>query len=284
LRAKAVEPLWPPAGLYGSGDLLWVPRIQWGIGCFEHYVAGSGEAWLHAALDVGRHLVDHQQRGGRRDGGWIYVVPLPHTYRLHPPWLSALAQGEAASLLVRLYVETGTEEFGDAALRALKPLRIPSTEGGVRAQLGGRPFPEEYPTSPPSFVLNGAIFAMWGLHDVAIGLDDSDSARAFKDGVDTLAINLHRWDTGSWSRYDLFPHYVANIASPGYHALHVKQLRVMNRIAPRPEFEAAIARFASYAASRLDRSHALARKVLFRVVHPSRHPLTLLPWAQREGA
>ena len=47
--------------------------------------------------------------------------------------------------------------------------------------------------------------------------DTIEARRLFEEGVTTLARNLHRWDTGQWSRYDLFPHPVPNVASPAYH-------------------------------------------------------------------
>jgi hypothetical protein len=117
-------------------------------------------------------------------------------------------------------------------------------------------------------VLNGGIFALWGLYDVGAALGDDQIAREFQQGADALAANLHRWDTGYWSRYDLFPHPVMNVASSFYHALHTSQLESMQVIAPRPEFEAAAARFAGYADRRVNAGRAFARKVLFRLAVP----------------
>ena len=198
----------------------------------------------------------------------MQLRPYPHTYALDPPWVSAMAQGEGASLLVRLHAETGDERYAEAARRAPRPMGVPSSEGGACALLDGRPFPEEYPTQPPSFVLNGAIFALWGLRDVAVGLGHAEAGRAFEDGVDALAASIHRWDTGSWSVYDLFPHPVPNVASGAYHALHVAQLEAMHELAPRAELAAAAGRFAAYAASPARQAGALARKALFRVAEP----------------
>ena len=144
-----------------------------------------------------------------------------------------MAQGEAASLLVRIYLETGDERFAVSARRALLPLCVDSLEGGVRAALGKGSFPEEYPTQPPSCVLNGGIFALWGLYDVGVALDHASARVAFRQAVDTLAENLYRWDVGYWSRYDLFPHATTNIASSFYHDLHINQLRAMHRLVAR---------------------------------------------------
>jgi hypothetical protein len=192
-----------------------------------------------------------------------------------------MAQGEGASLLVRLHAETGDGRYAEAARRALRPMRVPSTDGGAWAPLDGRAFPEEYPTDPPSFVLNGAIFALWGFRDVAVGLGDGDAAGAFEAGVDTLAASIDRWDTGSWSRYDLHPHRVVNVASAAYHELHVTQLEAMNALVARPELAAAAERFARYAASPALRARALAQKALFRAAEPrSALAARALPWAR----
>ena len=164
------------------------------------------------------------------------------------PWLSAMAQGEGASLLVRAHAATKDDRFADAAHRALGSLAVPIAEGGLRARLGAGFFLEEYPTDPPSHVLNGGIFALWGYHDVALGLGDEVARREFERGVDTLAQNVGRWDTGSWSRYDLFPRRVDNVASSAYHLLHINQLLAMQLIAPSPELAAAAARFEGYLA------------------------------------
>jgi hypothetical protein len=179
-----------------------------------------------------------------------------------------MTQGEAASLLMRVYVASGEDLFAEAALLALRPLGIPQAAGGLRTKFGSGFFLEEYPTDPPSHVLNGGIFALWGYYDVALGLADADARREFDEGVDTLAKNIHHWDTGVWTRYDLYPFVIKNLASPFYHRLHIDQLRAMELIAPRPEFVAAVERFERYRASRVRRMRAFAHKALFRALIP----------------
>src|SRR4051812_39280571 len=105
----------------------------------------------------------------------------------------------------------------------------------------GRPFPQEYPTDPPSHGLNGAIYAIgdpdgrsrpqesppdppshafnaaisaiWGAFYAA-------PRERFDDAMAALVLNLHRRDTGSWSLYDLYPPPIHNWASLAYHELH----------------------------------------------------------------
>jgi heparosan-N-sulfate-glucuronate 5-epimerase len=266
--AKAPEPRWPPPWLPEPEKLIHVAAAQWGLGCYERFLNGEGDEWLSAMIAAADHLLEQQEQGGTLDGAWPHRVAMPHTYRLTPPWLSAMAQGEGASVLVRAHLRTGEERYADGALRALRLLAVPTPDGGVRAPLGDGYFLEEYPTEPPSLVLNGGIFALWGYYDVAIALGDAHARDEFEVGVDTLAANLWRWDTGRWSLYDLFPHPAPNIASSAYHLLHTTQLRAMRLVAPREEFEATADRFDYYASSRLRRFDAFARKVAFRLVVP----------------
>jgi heparosan-N-sulfate-glucuronate 5-epimerase len=266
LRIKANAPSWPPAELEPVDQRLYMGIAQWGLGAYEHFLHSADERWLAAATATGEYLLSRQGR----DGAWLHQRPYPHTFHLDPPWPSAMAQGECASLLVRLHGATGDERFADAARQALAPFAIDSSTGGVRAVLDGRPFYEEYPTQPPSYVLNGGIFALWGLLDVAVGLGDAAAGRDFEAGVDALAATIDRWDTGWWSRYDLFPHRAPNVASLAYHELHVEQLRALLLVAPRPELERTLERFERYAASPLCRGRAFAAKVRFRLAVPKR--------------
>lgn len=281
MRVKAGEPDWPPAWMSEQGD-LYVDVAQWALGAYERYLAGDGEVWLSAAMKAGEELLRAQQQGGRLDGAWSHRFPYPHTFPVAAPWISAMAQGEGASILVRLYLETQREQFADGARRALGPIDVPQSEGGAQGMLGAEPFPEEYPTDPSSFVLNGAMFALWGYYDVGVGLGDSDALALWNTRVGTLAANLHRWDAGFWSRYDLYPHVMMNVASSFYHALHISQLEAMSAITAHPQFEAMRGRFAAYAGSKLCQTHAFARKALFRVAVPRNHLMARrLPWIRR---
>jgi heparosan-N-sulfate-glucuronate 5-epimerase len=280
---KAKAPRWPPYWLEPVERQLHVATAQWGVGAYERYLKGEGEDWLEGARGAADHLLEHQHSGGGQDGGWRHLFPSFHTFRLQPPWLSAMAQGEGASLLVRLHLETGEERYAEGALRALRPMNVAVTEGGTLTYLDGVPFVEEYPTDRPSCVLNGAIFALWGYYDVSRALSDPGAAGAFESLVSALATSMPRYDTGYWSRYDLYPHPVANIASPAYHLLHIKQLRILARLAPKPEFESAVSRFEAYRASRTCRYRALSKKIAFRLAVPRNSLLAhRLPWNRRQ--
>ena len=266
LRVKAKRPAWPDAWPYPPGTQTYVALAQMGLGAYERFVAGEGEEWLGVARGAADMFCENQAEAG----GFVHSFDLPHTYPLDAPWISAMSQGQAASLLVRLALETGEDRYAEVAQRALRPLRVPVAEGGAMALLDGRPFPQEFPTDPPAFVLNGGIFAMWGLHDVGRGLGDAEALREFGEAVETLVANLHRWDTGSWSLYDLYPHPLRNWASLAYQQLHINQLHAMAALAPRPELGVTAGRFERYLASRAARTRAFLHKAAFRLVVPRR--------------
>ncbi len=163
---------------------------QWALGCWEHYLAGDGEQWLAAARWAADRLLEQQHSSGPYAGGWTHEYGFRHTYRIDPPWMSGMAQGQAASLLIRIHRETDEERYAHAALAALAPMRVPVSAGGVGGSLGGGWFPEEYPTDPPSHVLNGAMFGAWGAYDVAVALGDRDADTLAHEGFETLAASL----------------------------------------------------------------------------------------------
>ena len=219
-------------------------------------IAGA-VAWVERELDA--------------DGLLAYRFPMPHTFPLDPPWHSALAQGEAGSLLVRAAQALERPELVDLAGRAVSPLLDPASGLVVPTPQGT--VLEEYPTTAPSFVLNGWITSLWGLYDVAhapVAPDVArDAAAAFESGVDTVAarISLYRLALG-WTRYDLYPHPLVNVASPTYHRLHITHLRTLHAMAPREPFPAAIDEWERAAASPAARGLAVARKVAFRLLRP----------------
>ncbi|OQV18384.1 D-glucuronyl C5-epimerase [Hypsibius exemplaris] len=196
-------------------------------------------------------LVRHQVR---QTGGWpISVKRKLGASELQPGWFSAMAQGQAMSTLTRAYRKSGSAAYLEAAVRALDLFGKSAAEGGITAVfLDKYVWYEEYPTKPPSFVLNGFIYALLGLYDVSLTATGEDQKRAhnlFADGVASLKALLPLFDTGSGSTYDL-RHFtlksLPNIARWDYHATHVTQLLVMNSIAPDEMFQSFAQRWSEY--------------------------------------
>jgi heparosan-N-sulfate-glucuronate 5-epimerase len=241
-----------------------VTIAQIGLGAWQASVDDGG--WL-ATVKVAADWLRGELEAG---AGIPYLFPLRHTYRLDPPWLSAMAQGEVASLLVRAADTFGEPAFLQLAGEAIRPLLGDGEQLVVETEDG--PVLQEYPTTPPAHVLNGWIFALWGLYDVAKSpLQRQEAEAAFESGVATLGARVGHYDIGNrWSRYDLFPHPLPNVASPFYHRLHVEQLAALNRLAPNDSIARTEARWRKGMSSRPAQATAVVAKVAFRAVRPRR--------------
>jgi heparosan-N-sulfate-glucuronate 5-epimerase len=187
------------------------------------------------------------QAEGEEDGCatfWPFPADLPK-YSMRAPWYSAMAQGQIASVLVRAQSLLG-DRYGDLALRAVEPLVGPDRYGLV-AHTGDGPVLEEgAPCRPPSHILNGWVFALWGLWDVAAGLGDERARRLYEDSLECLIRTLPAYDVGWWTRYSLFPHPTTDLAKPFYHRLHIVQAQVLARMTHRKEFSEAAERWSRY--------------------------------------
>jgi heparosan-N-sulfate-glucuronate 5-epimerase len=179
---------------------------------------------------------------------WPYDVAVPK-YGLRPPWFSAMAQGQIASVFVR----AGAAE---AALAALRPL-LDRSEPFV-VDLGAGPVLEEAPTTTPSCVLNGWIYALWGVRDVAVGLGSAEAARLFDESLQALLATLDEYDTGWWSRYSLWADR-RDLAKPFYHRIHVAQLEALHALTGIPELAAVARKWRGY-----DTRGAAVRAVLVK--------------------
>jgi heparosan-N-sulfate-glucuronate 5-epimerase len=121
---------------------------------------------------------------------------------------------------------------------------------------------EEAPSHPMSLILNGWIYALWGLRDVAVGLRHREADEMLGASSECLLRMLPHYDTGWWTRYSLYPHLLPDLAKPFYHRLHVWQAEVMHRLTGNEGFGAAAARWRRYdrAASRV---RLIAQKAAF---------------------
>ena len=189
-------------------------------------------------------------------GGWPIMVTrklASGKLELQPGWYSAMAQGQAMSLLVRAYLRTRNWHYIDTATKATKLFDVPSERGGVLARFAGKyPWYEEYPTTPSCLVLNGFIYSLLGLYDLKVSVengDETDAGRLYQAGIASLRAMLPLFDTGSGSIYDLrhFTLGVApNLARWDYHATHVTQLLLLSTIDPDPVFESTAKRWLGY--------------------------------------
>ena len=203
-------------------------------------------------------------------GLWVWNHHFDWEYRtpLKAPWYSALSQGQGISLLVRAHQETGNAAYLEAAQRAFETFLKTTDEGGVTfVDSEGYTWFEETIVDPPTHILNGFIWAAWGVYDYHLHTGDRDAARLFAEAVRTLKDNLHRFDAGFWSLYEQSGTRMKMLASPFYHHLHIVQLRVMHRLTGDPVFADYAGRWEAYRRNPVKRTLALAYKAVFKLLY-----------------
>lgn len=238
----------PPTVLDGDG----IPRVtysrggparfnpvtiaQYGLQEFSYFVSGRGRTHLRNAIRVASWLVHNQDRRG----GWLYRFDWRlrgSRQTLRQPWVSAMAQGQAMSLLTRVFRRTHDSRYLRAALRARLPLQRPVSGGGLVATFRGMRVYEEYPTRRPSLVLNGFMFTLLGLHDLNVTHPGRGTQALLDDGLASLAALLPLYDRPVGSLYDL-GHLTGARSRPRpagarYHRKHVRLLAVLSQVSGR---------------------------------------------------
>ncbi|CAG2109560.1 unnamed protein product [Medioppia subpectinata] len=173
--------------------------------------------------------------------------------QLKSGWYSGMAQGQAISLLTRLYTHTLDHKYLLCAKNALNLFDIDSKDNGFRTKFMDKyVWFEEYPTLPSSYVLNGFIYSLFGLYDLSMSGNDSHCVKAgllYRQGVDSLEKMLPLYDTGFGSLYDL-RHLglgsAPNRARWDYHSTHINQLLFLNTIENKLIFQTTAKRWISY--------------------------------------
>jgi heparosan-N-sulfate-glucuronate 5-epimerase len=196
---------------------------EWGLQEYSYACLGQGRRHRGAALKAARWLVRTQTK----QGGWVYRFEFHEgPVTLTPPWVSALAQGRAISLLARAYDTTHQRRFLTAARRALRPFLRLHDEGGVLSRWEGRKWYEEYPAVNANHVLNGYEIALIGLHDLAPR--SARAERLFNHGVQSLVWAIPVFDGGPTGSYYAAGHFFP--VPDGYLAVHVELTRELHRI------------------------------------------------------
>ena len=224
--------------------------FQYGLGAYDLYLLEGKKD----NLERFKRCAEWAKNNQLYDGSW-------EMYELNPGLkkCSAMAQGEAGSLLLRAYYEFNNTTYLDAARKAIDFMLVSVDSGGPTVYQGETVVLLEYADFPP--ILNGMIFALWGLFDLLKikGIENVDYYQQVYDkSVQTIVDLLPKFDAKYWSMYDTKNH----IASPFYHRLHIAQLKVMYEITKRREFDEYAQLFESYLNNKLYYNKAFMKKAI----------------------
>jgi len=241
---------------------------QYGLGNFNllrrTHDASRREKFIRAADWLVKNL-EHNAQGL---AVWNHHFDWEYRETLRAPWYSALAQGQGISLLARAHQESGDARYLVTAQQAFASFLTPIAEGGVAfTDEHNDLWFEEYIVSPPTHILNGFIWAAWGVYDYFLATQDQSARQLFSRAVQTLIRNLDRYDLGFWSLYEQAGTRLPMVASSFYHQLHIVQLRVMHRLTGEDKFARIAERWESYGRSRSKRTRALCYKSVFKLCY-----------------
>ncbi|PCI59732.1 MAG: hypothetical protein COB35_10615 [Gammaproteobacteria bacterium] len=156
-------------------------------------------------------------------------------------WSSAMAQGQAISVMISAYALTKDLSYLKVAQDAISAFLYPAEVKGVKSSWGNDVWYEEYTSNNPAHVLNGFIFSMAGLYDAVDLLADESAKFAFDQGIIALKNKLDFYDVDFTSLYDVNDEQLrfANAKAKsldGYHELHILQLAWLYQVTQEPKF------------------------------------------------
>ena len=241
---------------------------QWGLGNYNLYCADRDSARREKFLAASDWLCTNLEQNRFGISVWNHHFNWEYRNPLKSPWYSGLAQAQGISLLLRAHLDTGSTSYFDAAQRAFAAFLRSTAQGGVTfTDEQGDIWFEEYIVTPPTHILNGFLWAAWGVYDYWLATQEDSARILFQQATQTLLRNLHCYDLGFWSLYEQSGTRLKMLASPFYHRLHIVQLRIMQRLTGYEEFGHYADRWEGYSRSRAKRTRALCYKSAFKLCY-----------------
>ena len=241
---------------------------QYGLGHYNFYRRTGEQEHREIFLRQADWLVEHLELNPWGIPVWNHHFDWEYREVLLAPWYMGLAQGAGISAVARAYQETEENRYLDTAEQAFEAFRYELKDGGVRyTDEAQGVWLEEAIVDPPTHILNGFMWALWGVYDYILLTGDPEARSLYERCVHTLSHNLHRFDLGFWSLYELSGTRLKMVASPFYHRLHVVQLQVMHRLTGEPVFQQYAQRWEKYQRKRLNRALSLVYKSLFKLLY-----------------
>lgn len=260
----------PMLDYHGAVGLQYNPIAiaQYGLGNYNLFSRTGDPERRRKFLVVADWLVANLEQNAASLWVWNHHFDWEYRTPLKAPWYSALAQGQGISVLVRAHQETDNLAYLEAAQRSFETFLKTTDEGGVSFVDGeGYTWFEEAIVDPPTHILNGFIWASWGVYDYFLHTRDEQAQRLFDEAVRTLRDNLPQFDAGFWSLYEQSGTRMKMLASPFYHNLHIVQLRVMHRLTGEAVFAQYADRWEACRRSFVKRNLALGYKALFKLLY-----------------
>ena len=241
---------------------------QWGLGNYNLFKSSGENANKEKVISASDWLASNLEKNKFGIPVWMHKFDFEYFQTLQAPWYSGLAQGQGISLLIRAHQLTGEQKYLDSANEAFKSLTLEIKDGGVLfIDENSNTWIEEYLVSPPTHIINGFIWALWGVYDLWIYTGNSQAKHLWDESLTTIQNHLHKYDNGFWSLYELSQLQLKMIASPFYHNLHITQLKILAKLSQIEEFDQIAERWEGYKTKSFNRNRALIQKSIFKLLY-----------------
>jgi heparosan-N-sulfate-glucuronate 5-epimerase len=229
---------------HGAIGLQYNPNAiaQQALGYYDEYLGNPTEKRRDAVLTQANYFLKYGRAVQDDILLWEYNFPFEMRNHLSAPWRSALAQGQAISVLIRAHQITGDDIYAEMAHRGYRAFHFLAREheGGVLDDQNGFTWLEEYIVTPSNHVLNGFIWTLWGVRDYAAYFGNNHAENLWRECLKTLEVNLKNYDLGFWTSYDWPQGYDKSQpimpSSLYYQRLHTIQMLACYNLTKKPFF------------------------------------------------
>jgi heparosan-N-sulfate-glucuronate 5-epimerase len=236
------------AGIFGDFDDTGVPMVGWGknakysavniaqYGFIIHdiWLENKSDEYLSVMKACLKQLILLESK--ENDCIFWREMYASERYNLKVNWTSAMSLGECMSFYLRMYQITNESEILEKCHKIYNSTKVSVQENGVKViDEKGDWWLEEYPSTPSSFVLNGFVYAIFGLVDYHRLTGKTQVQNDLEKYFQTLKNNIKKYDLGYWSIYDL--HYKELVKYYYQKNVHVPQLDALYRLTKHKEFK-----------------------------------------------
>lgn len=235
-----------------KGEYVYFPIaiFQYGLGCYDLYLLTKEEVYLKKFFTCVKWAIENQKENGAFNAFFFIYPDNPY---------SAMCQGEAVSLFLRAYNIFQDKKYYRSAQKAIDFMLLPLENGGTTRYSEEEVIFMEYTHLP--IVLNGWVFALFGLFDWALTCREFKYTDLLERSVRTLEGRLKDFDCGYWTKYDI----EKKIASSFYHNLHIAQMQALKQIANSSVFERYEINWRKYQNGFWKRKRAFVKKAMQKV-------------------
>ena len=225
----------------GDGIILWngyyhpVLMSTKALNYLTTFQKTNDEWFFKKSLDLADKIIELSDE---KNGSYYFPYTwfkIGHNEYFYPNWYSGMAQGRWLSYFSQLYLETKNEKYKRIADKIYLSVSNVHNEPNVTAIDKDNNFwIEEYPNAYPSsyhergatHVLNGFVFAIWGLYDYYWIEQDPEVKRILQATITTLYNKASSYRREGGNSFYCIKHqkYSYAVTSDHYHDIHIKQL------------------------------------------------------------